>query len=819
MLNGTQSPCAATASMTAPGSPGIRPTWTSSAKDLVGTAVGPSRLWVTVGYGIVNEVYCPRVDMPQIRDLGFIVADGQGFWVEIKRNANYNVTTPGSGIPAIEILHRHERFELRLRIAPDIMRDVLLIEATLTGDAGLKLYALLAPHLVGNDVCNVAEVFVDRDRKVLSAEQGPYAVALAAADANSRRDAWERASAGFVGVSDGWQDFAANGAMTWTYTRAGPGNVALLGELGPRHVVLALGFGIDREAAATLAISALLEPFDAAWHRHVRDWEIWHAENVDATDCPAEFRDMMHISAMVLLTHHDKTYRGGMVASLSIPWGSDTGDVGGYHLVWPRDLVESAGALLGVGGIDHAREILCYLMATQLADGHWAQNQWLGGRPRWTGTQLDEVAFPVLLASRLAEAGALDGVAVEDMVRRALAFLALNGPASDQDRWEEMGGVNAFTLAAAIAAFVCGAELVDGEDRSDILRLADDWNARIEEWCTGEDPELAARFNVGPYYVRAAPAAIVENRAAISDPVAIRNHPEEFLVPADTLIATDFLQLVRFGLRRPDDPAITATLKLVDALLRVDTPNGPCWHRYNGDGYGEHSDGSPYDGYGVGRAWPLLTGERGHYEVAAGRDAEALVLLRAMKSMSGRCGLIPEQIWDAAALPGRNLFPGRPAGSAMPLVWAHAEFIKLTKSLRLGRPVDRPEPVWLRYGGEKPVATRAHWTRRMRIGTIRAGQSLRLVFAEPALVHWGIDDWRQPRDTRTVPGMLGLCVADLAVETLKAGQRIVFSVQDLKTGTWTERDRVIEVVTAEAAASGVRPGPAVNRSPENVSAG
>jgi hypothetical protein len=62
-------------------------------------------------------------------------------------------------------------------------------------------------------------------------------------------------------------------------------------------------------------------------------------------------------------------------------------------------------------------------------------------------------------------------------------------------------------------------------------------------------------------------------------------------------------------------------------------------------------------------------------------------------------------------------------------------------------------------------------------------------------------------------------VADLAVETLKAGQRIVFSVQDLKTGTWTERDRVIEVVTAEAAASGVRPGPAVNRSPENVSAG
>jgi glucoamylase len=442
-------------------------------------------------------------------------------------------------------------------------------------------------------------------------------------------------------------------------------------------------------------------------------------------------------------------------------------------------------------------------MATQLADGHWAQNQWLGGRPRWTGTQLDEVAFPVLLASRLAEAGALDRIGVQEMVRRALAFLALNGPATDQDRWEEMGGVNAFTLATTIAALVCGAEIMGGEGQSDILLLADDWNARIEEWCTGANPELAARFNVGPYYVRAAPAAVVENRAAISDLVPIRNHAGDFLVPADTVIATDFLQLVRFGLRQPDDPAITATLKLADALLRVDTPSGPSWHRYNDDGYGEHADGSPYDGSGIGRAWPLLTGERGHYELASGRDAEALVMLRAMKSMSGRCGLIPEQVWDTAALPAQNLFPGRPAGSAMPLVWAHAEFIKLTKSLRLGRPVDRPEPVWLRYGGDRPHAVRAHWSRHMRIGAIRAGQALRLVFAEPALVHWGIDDWRQPRDTLTVLGMLGLQVADLASESLEAGQRLVFSIQDLTTGSWVEHDRIIEVVSEDTEAQGM----------------
>ncbi len=233
----------------------------------------------------------------------------------------------------MEILHRHTRFELRLRIAPDIMRDVLLIEATLTGDADLKVYALLAPHLEGNGEHSMAEVFVDRNRTVLGVEQGAYAVALAAADATSQRDAWERASAGFVGMSDGWQDFAANGAMTWTYNQADLGNVALFGELGQRQAVLALGFGSDREAAATLAITVLLQPFDTAWHRHIQAWEDWHAKNVDATGCPPEFRDLMHISAMVPLTHHDKTYRGGMVASLSIPWGSNTGDVGGYHLV------------------------------------------------------------------------------------------------------------------------------------------------------------------------------------------------------------------------------------------------------------------------------------------------------------------------------------------------------------------------------------------------------------------------------------------------------------------------------------------------------
>ena len=170
-------------------------------------------------------------------------------------------------------------------------------------------------------------------------------------------------------------------------------------------------------------------------------------------------------------------------------------------------------------------------------------------------------------------------------------------------------------------------------------------------------------------------------------------------------------------------------------------------------------------------------------------------MLRAMKNMSGMCGLIPEQVWDAEAVPAQHLFPGRPAGSAMPLVWAHAEFIKLAKSLHLGGPVDRPEPVWLRCGGDNPRAARAHWTRNMRVGTIRAGQALRLVFAKPVLVvHWGIDDWQQPQDSVTARSMLGLQVIDLGCQALEAGQRIVFSIQDLTTGSWVEHDRVIQVI-------------------------
>ncbi|MCW5625412.1 MAG: glucan 1,4-alpha-glucosidase, partial [Burkholderiales bacterium] len=634
----------------------------------------------------------------------------------------------------------------------------------------------------------------DRSRVVLAAERAPFALALAAVD-RAQKDAWEAASAGYVGASDGWQDFARNGRMSWIFQEAGPGNVALLGKL-PTYSVLALAFAPGMQSAATLAISALAQRFETVWRAQAESWRGWHFDKAHAHDIEAEFGEQMHLSAMVLKAHQDKGYPGAMVASLSIPWGNRSDDVGGYHLIWPRDLVESAGALLALGAVDEAQDTMRYLVATQLEDGRWAQNQWLGGTPRWVGIQLDEVAFPVLLAYELWRRDALNGIEVADTVRRALGFIVRQGPASDQDRWEENSGVNAFTLAIAIAALVCGAELLDTEVRHDLLLLADDWNSHIEAWCVASGTSLSDRYGVPSYYIRGAPGDVIRSRDALNDMIPIRNRADGLSMPAFEHLSTDFLQLVRFGLRSPEDPVVQGTVRIVDRMLRRDTPSGPGWFRYNGDGYGEHAEGAPYDGTGRGRLWPLLTGERGHFALAAGQDARPY--LRAMNRMSARSGLIPEQVWDDRALPGRKLFPGRPTGSAMPLVWAHAEFVKLAASIAKETPVDRPEALWLRYQAEVPRVDIAHWTPRMPVTTIREGQQLRILRDTSVLVHWGVDGWDRATDTPSTPGVLGLHVTDLPTRDLRVGQTVAFTCRSQADGTWEGIDHTVAIATAAA---------------------
>ena len=498
----------------------------------------------------------------------------------------------------------------------------------------------------------------------------------------------------------------------------------------------------------------------------------------------------------MLRSHLDKTYPGAMVASLSVPWGHTGNQRGGYHLVWPRDLVECAGALLALGADAEARDTLRYLIATQNEDGHWNQNQWLGGTPYWQGLQLDETALPVLLATALDERDALRGIEVEDMVRRALGYIARTGPSSGQDRWEENEGINAFTLAVCIAALVAGAALLPEPECDWALALADFWNEQIEAWTTVSGTELARQYDIPGYYVRVAPPGIVTEAGASTAIVPIRNRRGDGGLRGDQQIGTEFLQLVRFGLRRADDPLILGSLKLADALLRTDTPTGPVWHRYLGDGYGEHADGRAFDGTGIGRGWPLLTGERGHYEIEAGNDP--LPYLAAMAAMASPGGMIPEQVWDAEPLPERRLFPGRASGSAMPLAWAHAEFVKLLMSRQINRPFDRPRAMWQRYRARRPVAAHAFWWPHAPIGAMRAGARLAVALPFPSVVRWGRDGWQQIDNAASIDSNLGFHVAVLDTAALPPDSQVDFTWRHQDNGEWAGRDIAVMVRGPEA---------------------
>ena len=511
----------------APGSPGVPPTWSSSDKDAVGTSHYSSRVWFTIGHGILNEVYWPHVDRPQIRDLGFIVADDAGFWSEVKRDATHQVRHEARGVPAITAVHTHPRYRLTLRICVDDHADVVRIEARLedlrgAADAGasthpLRLYPLLAPHLGFTGLHGRAWVDSHKGRPMLVAQDGPWVLALASEPPPLRQ------GVGYVGTSDGWQDFAANGRMAWTYQQAGPGNVAGMTELelDGGTAQLALAFGSRPEEAGLEASAALAGPFESAWEEYLGNWDGFVRTLVDPpADLSAHERDLYLTSAAVLRSHQDRTLPGATVASLSIPWGNTRNDLGGYHLVWSRDLVESAGAFVALGAVATARRTLAYLVASQEPDGHWPQNQWVDGVPYWTGLQLDEAAYPLLLAGALRTGAAhmhgragpheeafqnlVSQAALDRMILGAAGFIARTGPATSQDRWEETAGLTPSTLAPVVAALVVAAEHVPEPAAAYCLELADDWNASIEDWTYARGTRLARDLGVDGLSVRIA---------------------------------------------------------------------------------------------------------------------------------------------------------------------------------------------------------------------------------------------------------------------------------------------------------------------------
>jgi glucoamylase len=509
-------------------------------------------------------------------------------------------------------------------------------------------------------------------------------------------------------------------------------------------------------------------------------------------------------SVAVLRTHESKDFLGGIIASLSIPWGFNKGDedLGGYHLVWPRDLVENAGGLLAAGAHDDALRVLHYLEATQEADGHWAQNMWLDGRPYWSGSQMDETAFPILLVDLLRRESPRcfrDCDRWWPMVRKAAAFIAANGPVTQQDRWEEDGGYSPFTMAAEISALLIAADFAQSMGESapaEFLRhMADTWNFNIERRTYAVNTDLARQIGVEGYYVRITPPPTGDGAASpLQGFVPIKNRAiGSSSAPAVEIVSPDALALVRFGLRAPDDPRILNTIKVIDALLRIRLPQGPGWYRYNCDGYGEHGDGSPFDGTGIGRPWPLLAGERAHYELAAGRAASAEALLSVMENSTGASRLIPEQVWDTTDIPERELFAGKASGSACPLVWAHSEYIKLRRSLVDGKIFDQPPQTVERYLTKKISAQYFNWRFNNKPRTMPCGKKLRLLMMDPALVHWSFDNWQSTQDSNSNDSGWNLHHVDLPTETLASGRQIVFTFYWNNAARWEGRDYQVTV--------------------------
>jgi len=802
----------AESSLQAFGWPGGAPRWTSSAKSGIGTAISPaSRVWFTLSHGIFNEIYYPRIDQACIRDMGMIVTDGNDFFSEEKRHTASAIDYIEPALPAFHLVNTCLKgtYRIEKEIIADPSRDTVLQRTTFVplvqATESLMLHVLLAPHLGNCGYGNTAWVGDYKGRQMLFAERNRVTLALAASVS------WKARSVGFIGASDGWQDLARHKRMTWHFDRAENGNVALVGELDwqaaqDKAFVIAVGFGTNAAEAGHRVTASLFDSFDELKARYIKGWSSFQS-TVRKTGLPVEsVRNLEAISATVLRIHEAKRFPGGMIASLSIPWGFNKGDedLGGYHLVWPRDLVESAVGLLSIGAHADTRRVLYYLLATQEADGHWPQNMWLDGTPYWSGSQMDETAFPILLVDLALREKALKSGDVPHfwpMIRRASQYIVCNGPVTQQDRWEEDPGYSPFTLAVEIAALLAAADLAESSDEASMAtylrETADAWNSHIERWTYVSGTELAKRNSVDGYYVRIAPPETADSASPLHGFVPIKNRPVgSSLQEADHIISQDALALVRFGLRAADDPRMLNTVRVVDALLKLDTPLGPAWHRYNADGYGEHDDGNPFDGTGVGRAWPLLSGERGHYELAAGRIQEALALLRAMEGFANDTGLISEQIWDADDISEKELRFGRPSGSAMPLVWAHAEYLKLRRSIADKRVFDMPVQTVQRYQVEKVESQLTIWRFNHKCRTMRRGRQLRIETLSPATVHWSVDGWNNTNDSSTRDTGLGVYVVDLPTESLKPGEQIDFTFFWQGVAKWEQVDFAVAIEDA-----------------------
>jgi glucoamylase len=770
----------------APGRPGERPTWETGAKVAVGTSVTTqSRLWFTISNGHLNEIYFPDLDRANTRFVRLVVSGKNNFFSDDASDANHLVEAAGDGIPAyrIESRSQHGRYSLIKEIVTDPDRDTLLMRvrfcAAQDDDDDMRLFVFSNPHMGDLGKNNDAWAGQYKGLPMLFAHRNGLSCAIAASAG------FTAMTCGYMGTNDGLGDLRSHGRLTTTYNIAEKGNVTLLGEIGWRrgdgNVLLALAFGGTPAEAGQQARAGLLSNFDEIRNQYVSGWREFQSSIHDFS--AASDVHLFRTSAAVCRIHESKRFRGAFVASLSIPWGFARSDkeIGGYHVTWPRDMCETALALLACGDPESARRALFYLECTQDADGHWPQNMWLDGTQNWGSRQMDETAVTVLLADALLRAGELGDRNPWQLVKKAAGYLVRNGPVAQEDRWEALSGYATFTMAVEIAALLAAADFAE---RNNVLAIAnflretaDAWNEAVDELTYAQGTDLAHQYGVDGYYVRLTPPSAVSGAPLDTLTIKLKNHPKKKQQHrAVDVVSPDALALVRFGLRAPDDPRILNTVKMIDAILKVATATGPVWRRYTDDGYGEHEDGSPYRKTGIGRGWPLLAGERAHYELDRGDFDAAEELRRTIARQTSECGLIPEQIWDAPDIPACGLFNGRPTGSGMPLVWAHAEYIQLVRSLRDGRVWSKPPQTFARYVKQRTSSTFQIWTVDQQRAQIRSGKNLRIDLSASAVITWSVDNWNKCAEIATVDSGLGVHYAQLDVSDAPRGTQVRFQI-------------------------------------------
>ena len=789
---------------TAFGWPGMEPRWARGDKDGIGTAYAASaRIWFTLWAGIITEVYFPRVDRPQLRDLQYLATDGETFLHEEKRHLVSSYERLESNTLGFHVVNcdPEGRYAIFKEIITDPHLACVLQRTRIEGQEAflskLRLYALCAPHLEVGGWGNNGYVREISGRKVLMAQKGGTWLALGATIPFSRT------SCGYVAASDGWTDLADNLQMDWEFQQAPDGNIALTGELDlarGREFILGLAFGDSEHAALSNLSQSLATPFERQRERFVVQWGRAAAKLLPLDRASGDNGRLYRSSFSLLRAHEDKSFPGAFIASLAIPWGETQGDndQGGYHLVWTRDMVNTATGALAAGDCETPLRALIYLSVSQQANGGFPQNFWLTGDPYWRGVQLDEVAFPVMLAWRLHQHRALTDFDHYPLVMRAAAFLAEQGPVTQQERWEEASGYSPSTLASNIAALIGAACMIrergDEETAAFLEDYADFLECHIEAWTVTTEGTL--RPEIPRHYIRVLPAS-VSGPHEVENPnrgmLGINNRPpgSQWLFPAKEIVDAGFLELVRYGIRKPDDPIIMDSLRVVDEVLRVETPFGPCWRRYNHDGYGQRADGGPYEGWGRGRAWPLLTGERGHYELAAGNDVTPFI--RTLECFASSAGLLPEQVWDKPDRPEIHMFLGRPTGSAMPLMWAHAEYIKLLRSAYDGKVFDLFPEVANRYLGTRKHCRQFEvWKLNRQVQSVNRESTLRIQASAPFLLHWTNDEWSTPVDTSARATTLGLHFVDIPIAREQQAP-IRFTFLWTTQGRWEGRDYTVVV--------------------------